>query len=187
MQLLLDYIPIVIFIAAYFYKRDFFFATGILMVVMPVVLLLQWLLTRKINRIYLASTLLVLVLGSATLFFRNATFLYWKPTVLNWAIGLVFLGSQWIGGKTIVQRMLEGAAQLSKKQWSTLNLIWVVFFAVVGCVNLYVAYNFSEEFWVKFKLFGMLGLTVVFVVIQSVWLTLAMRKKEIVRDDREMH
>ena len=85
MQLLIDYIPIVIFIVAYFY-RDIFFATGVLMGVMPVVLLLQWATTRKLNKIYVASTLLVLVLGGATLFFRNATFLYWKPTVLNWAI-----------------------------------------------------------------------------------------------------
>jgi intracellular septation protein len=186
MQLLLDYIPIVIFIAAYFYE-DIFFATGVLMGVMPIVFLLQWVLTRKVNRIFLASTVLVLVLGTATLYFRNATFLYWKPTVLNWAIGLAFLGSQWIGGKTLVQRMLGGAARLSDEQWSRLNLIWVAFFAVVGCVNLYVAYHFSEAFWVKFKLFGMLGLTVVFIVIQSVWLTLAMRKQEMVRDDRESH
>lgn len=186
MQLLLDYIPIVIFFAAYFYK-DIFFATGILMVVMPVVLLVQWLLTRKINKIYLYSTVLVLVLGSATLFYRDATFLYWKPTVLNWVIAVVFLGSHWIGGKTIVERMLGNAAELSRTQWNRLNLLWVAFFVVVGGINLYVAYTFSEAFWVKFKLFGMLGLTVIFVVIQSVWLMLAMRKKEVAHDDRERH
>lgn len=184
MQLLLDYVPIVIFIAAYFYE-DIYFATGVLMAVMPVVLLLQWLLTRKLNKIYLASTALVLVLGSATLFYRDATFLYWKPTVLNWAIAVVFLGSQWVGDKTIAERMLGSAAELTRAQWIRLNLLWVGFFIVVGAVNLYVAYNFSEEFWVKFKLFGMLGLTVVFVIIQSIWLTLAMRKKEMAHDDRE--
>src|SRR3546814_29463 len=157
------------------------------MVAMPVVLLLQWLLTRKVNKIYLSSTALVLVLGSATLFYRDATFLYWKPTVLNWLIAAVFLGSQWIGGKTIVERMLGNAAELRREQWIRLNLIWVGFFVVVGGINLYVAYNFSEEFWVKFKLFGMLGLTVVFVIIQSIWLTLAIRKKEVAHDDRERH
>jgi intracellular septation protein len=184
MQLLLDYIPIVIFIVAYFYE-DLFFATGVLMAVMPVVLLLQWLLTRKLNKIYAASTVLVLVLGSATLAFRNADFMYWKPTVLNWVIAAVFLGSQWIGAKPIVQRMLGSAAELADDQWVKLNLIWVGFFLVVGGVNLYVAYNFSEPFWVKFKLFGMLGLTVVFVIIQSLWLTHAMRKKQVAQDDRE--
>lgn len=172
MQLLVDYIPIVIFIVAYFY-RDIFFATGVLMIVMPIVLLLQWITTRKVNKIYLASTALVLVLGSATLFYRNATFLYWKPTVLNWAIAAVFLGSQWIGDKTIVQRMLGSAATLSAAQWLRLNQIWVGFFLIVGGVNLFVAYNFSEEFWVKFKLFGMLGLTLLFVIVQTIWLTSA--------------
>jgi intracellular septation protein len=177
MQLLIDYIPIVIFIAAYFHK-DIYFATGVLMAVMPIVLLLQWVMTRKINRIYLASTGLVLVLGTATLLFHNPLFLYWKPTVLNWIVALVFLGSLWIGEKPIVQRMLGGAAELDRQQWVKLNLLWVAFFAFVGAVNIYVAYSFPEDFWVKFKLFGMLGMTLVFVIVQSVWLTLAMRKSE---------
>ncbi len=184
MQLLVDYIPLVVFILAYFYQ-DIFFATGMLMVAMPVVLVLQWLMTKKINKIYAASTVLVLVLGGATLAFRNPTFLYWKPTVLNWLIAIVFLGSQWIGDKTVVQRMLENAAELSADQWIRLNQIWVVFFSIVGGVNIYVAYNFSEAFWVKFKLFGMLGLTLIFVIIQSVWLTLATQKNATATEDTE--
>ena len=184
MQLLVDYIPLVVFILAYFYQ-DIFFATGMLMVAMPVVLVLQWLMTKKINKIYAASTVLVLVLGGATLAFKNPTFLYWKPTVLNWLIAIVFLGSQWIGDKTVVQRMLENAAELSADQWIRLNQIWVVFFSIVGGINIYVAYNFSEAFWVKFKLFGMLGLTLVFVIIQSVWLTLATQKNAAATEDSE--
>jgi intracellular septation protein len=185
MQLFIDYIPIVIFIVAYFY-RDIFFATGVLMVVMPIILLVQWVRTRKLNKIYLASTVLVLLLGSATLFYRNATFLYWKPTVLNWAIAAVFLGSQWIGDKTIVQRMLGNAAELSRAQWNRLNQIWISFFVVVGGINLFVAYNFSEAFWVKFKLFGMLGLTVAFVIVQSIWLTAATKRNSVTNDDGDM-
>jgi intracellular septation protein len=184
MQLLVDYIPIVIFIVAYFY-RDIFFATGVLMAVMPIVLLLQWITTRKVNKIYLASTALVLVLGSATLFYRNATFLYWKPTVLNWAIALVFLGSQWFGDKTIVQRMLGSAAELSRTQWLRLNQMWVVFFLVIGGVNLFIAYNFSEAFWVKFKLFGMLGLTLLFVIVQTLWLTAATKAHASAHNDKD--
>ena len=184
MQLLVDYIPLVVFILAYFYK-DIFFATGMLMAVMPVVLVLQWLMTKKINKIYAASTVLVLILGGATLAFRNPTFLYWKPTVLNWMIAIVFLGSQWIGDKPIVQRMLNNAAELSPDQWIRLNQIWVVFFSIVGGVNLYVAYNFSEAFWVKFKLFGMLGITLIFVIIQSVWMTFATQKNAKPAEDSE--
>lgn len=184
MQLLLDYIPIVIFIVAYFY-RDIFYATGILMIAMPIVLLLQWVMTRKLNRIYAASTLLVLVLGGFTLAFRNPTFLYWKPTVLNWAFAAAFLGSQWIGDKPFVQRMLGSAAELKDEQWLRLNQIWVVFFVFVGAINIYVAYTFSEAFWVKFKLFGMLGITLLFVIIQSIWLTLVAQKNESTSGDSE--
>jgi len=184
MQLLLDYIPIVIFIVAYFY-RDIFFATGVLMIAMPIVLLLQWVMTKKLNRIYAASTVLVLVLGGFTLAFRNPTFLYWKPTVLNWAFALAFLGSQWIGEKPFVRRMLGGAADLKEKQWITLNQIWVVFFIFVGAINIYVAYSFSEAFWVKFKLFGMLGITMLFVIIQSIWLTMVAQKNESAAEDSE--
>lgn len=184
MQLFLDYIPIIAFVLAYFYE-DIFFATAVLMAVMPVVLVLQWLLTRKVSKIYLASTALVLVLGGVTLAFKNPTFLYWKPTVLNWAVAIAFLGSQWIGDKTIVQRMLGNAAELNAVQWLRLNQIWVAFFLFVGGVNLFVAYNFSEAFWVQFKLFGMLGLTVIFVIIQSIWLTLATRKNGTAANDSE--
>ena len=167
MQLLLDYIPIIAFIFAYFYA-DIFFATGVLMALMPFVLVIQWLVTKKLNRIYAASTTLVLVLGGFTLAFRNPTFLYWKPTVLNWAIAAVFLGSQWVGTKTIAQRMLGSSTQLEVSQWRRLNQMWVGFFIFVGAVNLYVAYTFSEAFWVKFKLFGMLGITLAFVIIQTI-------------------
>ena len=184
MQLLLDYIPIVIFIVAYFY-RDIFFATAVLMVAMPIVLALQWLSTKKLNRIYAASTVLVLVLGGFTLVFRNPTFLYWKPTALNWAFALAFLGSQWIGEKPFVKRMLGSAADLKDEQWIRLNQIWVAFFTFVGAVNIYVAYSFSEAFWVKFKLFGMLGITLAFVIVQSVWLTLVAQKNESASTDSE--
>ncbi len=178
MQLFLDYLPILAFVAAYFYKLDFYFATQVLMVAMPVVLVLQRLVTGQFNRIYVASTVLVLVLGAATLYFRNTSFLIWKPTVLNWAIALVFFGSQYIGDKTLVERMMGAAAELEKPQWARLNLMWVAFFVFVGAVNLYVAFNYTEAFWVKFKLFGMLGLTVLFIIVQTIWLTLVMNKND---------
>ena len=185
MQLLLEYLPIAIFFIAYFVKGDFLFATAVLMAVMPVFMLVHWRVTRRLNKIYLASTILVLVFGAATLLFRNADFLKWKPTVLNWAIALVFLGSHWIGEKSIVERIMGTVVTLARDQWARLNFIWVAFFIMVGAVNLYVAYAFSEAFWVKFKLFGMLGLTVVFVLVQSVWLTHAMRRNTVAPGERE--
>jgi len=183
MQFLLDFIPVIAFFAAYFIKGDFFYATGVLMVVMPIALLLQWFHTRKLNRLYAASTVMVLAFGGLTLAFRNPTFLYWKPTVLNWAFAIVFLGSQFIGEKSIIERMLGAAAELQPAQWIRLNLAWVVFFVLVGTINLFVAYSFSEAFWVKFKLFGMLGITVVFIILQSIWLAVIARQNESVAND----
>ena len=185
MQLFIDYLPILFFFGAYFYE-DIYFATTVLMVVMPIIMVVQWIITRKLNRIYVASTVLVVVLGSATLLLRNPSFLYWKPTVLNWAIAVAFLGSQYFGAKPFVQRMMESAAELEAEQWRRLNQIWVVFFCAIGGINLYVAYNFSEPTWVKFKLFGMLGLTLLFVIIQTIWLTLAMNKNESPDADPEL-
>ena len=183
MQIFIDYIPIVVFFVAYFVK-DLYFATAVLIVV-SVTMAVQWLLTRKVNRIYLGSTVLVLVLGGATLFLRNPQFIYWKPTALNWIIALVFLGSQWVGEKPIVQRMLESAAELEPRQWQTLNVVWVGFFLFVGTLNIWIAYNFSEAFWVNFKLFGMLGLTIVFIVLQSLWLSTAMKKDDRAQEESE--
>ncbi len=177
MQLFVDYLPILIFFGAYFYE-DIYFATAVLMVVMPIILVVQWVITKKLNRIYAASTALILLLGSATLLLHNPLFLYWKPTVLNWAIALAFLGSQFIGAKPFVQRMMGEAAKLRDEQWQRLNLIWVIFFVAVGGINLYVAYSFSEPTWVKFKLFGMLGLTLAFVIIQTAWLMRTMNNNE---------
>lgn len=184
MQLFVDFLPILIFFGAYFYQ-GIYFATAVLMVVMPIVMLGQWLITKKLNRIYAASTALVLILGSATLLLRNPLFLYWKPTVLYWAIGLAYLGSQFIGEKNFIERLLGSAAELTEQQWRNLNQAWVAFFLVVGGINLYVAYSFNEATWVKFKLFGMLGLMLTFVIGQSVWLVLAMNKNESANSEPE--
>ena len=177
MPFLTEYIPIIIFIIAYF-NGGMFFATKALMVAMPIGFLMQWIVTKKINKIYLGSTLLVIVLGAATIFFKNPTFLYWKPTVLNWLIALVFLGSQFIGEEPIIKRMLKQAAVLKKNQWNKLNLMWVLFFLFSGTINIYVAYNYPEEFWVKFKLFGLLGITLIFIIIQSIWLNIVIKQNE---------
>ena len=97
----------------------------------------------------------------------------------------MFLGSQWIGEKTIVERILGNAAELTKDQWQRLNQTWVTFFVLAGGINLYVVYTFSEAFWVKFKLFGMLSITLVFVILQGVWLTLKVQKNESAQTDSE--
>lgn len=101
---------------------------------------------------------------------RDETFIKWKPTILNWLFGAAFLGSQFIGKKPLVQRMLETNFSLPDGIWGRLNLIWIVFFVIMGVVNLYVAYSFDTDTWVNFKLFGMMGLTIAFVIAQAFYL-----------------
>jgi len=104
-------------------------------------------------------------------------FFYWKPTVFYWALALACVGSHFVGQKTIVQRMIQAASQgteaaieLPAAKWRTLNLMWIAYATITGALNIYVAYTFSEPTWVKFKLFGLLGLTIVFLIIQSAWI-----------------
>jgi intracellular septation protein len=108
---------------------------------------------------------------------KDGVFIKWKPTVVNWLFAVVFLGSQFIGKKTVVQRIMESGVKMPEHAWRGLNLVWVGFFAVMGMVNLYVAFNFSEEVWVDFKLFGMLGLTLVFIVLQGFYMVRHMEHK----------
>ena len=177
MQLLVDFLPILIFFGAYIVTQDIFVAIVAIMIVAPVVLAGQWLVSRTVNKMTAISTGLVVLFGALTLVLNNPLFFYWKPTVFYWALALACLGSQFIGAKPIVQRMIQAASQgedggieLTNQQWRTLNLMWVAYATVAGAANIYVAYVFSEPTWVKFKLFGLLGLTVVFLVIQSVWI-----------------
>lgn len=180
MQLLLDYLPIVAFFGTYVATQDIFTAVVVIMVIAPAVLAVQWFMTRKLNKMTAISTGLVVGFGGITLLLDDPVYFYWKPTVFYWAFALVCLVSHFVGEKTIVQRMLQAASQTSDttlemptRQWRTLNLMWVVYAVVSGALNIYVAYTFSEPTWVKFKLFGLLGLTVVFLVIQSMWIASA--------------
>ena len=133
---------------------------------------------KKVEKMPIITLVLLIVFGGATLAFKNPLFIQWKPTVINWMFALVFLGSQFIGDKPLVQRMMSKALDIKDASiWLKLNLAWVGFFIVSGLANLLVApeidplnLNFSLDTWVEFKLFGLLGLTITFVVAQAFYL-----------------
>ena len=177
MQLLVDFLPIVLFFLAYVLSDDFFIALIVIMIAAPLAMGVQWLLTRKFNRISAASTALIVILGGGALLLDNKMIFLWKPTVFYWVAAIAFLTSQFVGERPIIRRIMEAASkdadapfELAPRQWTTLNLAWVIFFVIGGALNIYVAYNYPEATWVKFKLFGLLSLTLIFVVAQSVWL-----------------
>jgi intracellular septation protein len=173
MQAFFAYAPVVAFFVTYS-LRGLYTATAVLMVAMLVLLAFDWLRQRRIPPMHALSTVLVVVFGSATLLLHNRLFIQWKPTVLFWLLALAFLGSFWIGAQTLTQRMLspalEGQLQATPAQWRTLNAASVIFYALLGALNLAVAYQASERTWVYFKMFGLTLLSVVFVFLQVLWL-----------------
>lgn len=183
MQALFELLPLILFLGAYLLSGDIYVALGVLMVAMPIGFVIKYVKTRKVDKMYLWSTVFLLVFGAATFYFRNPQFLYWKPTAFYWVVGVAFLISTWVGDKPLVKRFFGLTAdlpldQLTRSQWTGLNLVWVAFFAVMGLANIYVAYNFPEAFWVKFKVFGLMGLTLIFMIAQTFWLASKMRDPE---------
>lgn len=180
MQLIIEFIPVIAFFVAY-KLADIYVATAVLIVAVILHSLIQWVRTRTVSKMQLVSAGLVLVFGGLTLAIQDKAFIMWKPTIVNWLFAVAFLASQhrMFGGQPIVRRLMEGAdggIRLPEQAWSRLNLAWVIFFGALGAANLYVFRHFSEATWVNFKLFGLLGLTFLFVLAQGVWLASNVRQ-----------
>lgn len=182
MKLLVDFLPIVIFFVVYKMTNDLILATAILIPATMLQMGYTWLTTKKIEKMQLVTLIMVVVLGGLTVALQDGQFIKWKPTIVNWLFGLAFLGSQFIGKKPVVQRLMEKGIQLPGRIWRQLNFAWFVFFAVMGSLNLYVAFNYSEATWVDFKFFGMLGLTFVFILAQGIYMSRFMPKDNEVED-----
>jgi intracellular septation protein len=177
MQVLVDFLPVIIFFVAY-KLYGMYVATAAIMISMTVQIGLQWIIKRTVNKMLLASGVLVLIFGAITIALRNPLFIQWKPTIVNWLFAIAFLGSRYIGPKTLSQRMMEHAIELPATMWRRLNLMWAGNFTFLGLANIYVVYNFSEATWVNFKLYGMLGLTLLMALIQGIWIARYMPDQE---------
>ena len=169
MQLLFDLLPVIAFFVAY-KLADIYVATGVLIVGVLAQTLWSWIKHRKVSPMLLTSAVLVLVFGGLTILVHDKTFIQWKPTIVNWLFAAAFLVSQYMKGPSIVQRLMGESVKLEDADWRRLNLMWVAFFLVAGAANLYVAFNYSEATWVNFKLFGLMGLTLVFALAQGLWI-----------------
>lgn len=170
MKLLFDFFPVVAFFVAY-KLFDIYVATGVAIVATLVQAAVSWFSTRKVATMQLVTLAMIIIFGGLTLFLKDEQFIKWKPTVINWLFGAAFLLSQFFGGRTAIERLMGANLSLPKTVWGRLNLGWVVFFFAMGGANLYVMTYFDRDTWVNFKLFGMLGLTLVFVVCQAVYLS----------------
>lgn len=199
MKMLLDFLPIILFFASFKYAESnkdwaaafasdhlgFIVSGGVVgtaeapvllstvVVIAATLLQIVYLKVRghKIDTMLWVSLALVTVLGGATIWFHNENFIKWKPTGLYWVMGAAFLFSQLLFKKNLLRSLMGAQLQLPAAVWNKLNLAWVVFFALMGALNLYVAFNYSTDAWVNFKLFGGMGLMVVFTVAQGVYIS----------------
>ena len=169
MQFLFDLLPVIAFFIAY-KLAGIYVATGVLIVGVLAQTAVSWIRHRKVSGMLLTSAVLVLVFGGLTLLIHDATFIKWKPSIVNWLFAAAFIVSHFMRGPTIIQRMLGENVTLDDGSWRRLNLAWVCFFLVAGALNLYVAFRYDESTWVNFKLFGLMGLTIAFALAQGVWL-----------------
>lgn len=169
MKFLFDLFPVILFFAA-FQVWDIYVATGV--AIAATFVQIGWLALRKkkIEPMLWASLAIIVVFGGLTLFLRDKTFIQWKPTVLYWLFAAVLAGAA-LTGRNLIKAMMSKQIVLPEPLWAKLNWSWVGFFAFMGAANLFVAYNFSESAWVNFKLFGGLGLMLLFVLAQGVVLS----------------
>jgi intracellular septation protein len=168
MKFLFDLFPVAFFFVA-IQIWDIFVATGVAIV--ATILQVGWLLVRrkKVQPMLWASLAIIVVFGGLTLYLRDKTFILWKPTVLYWLFAGVLAGGALLG-RNLIRALLAEQMSLPERIWARLNWIWVGFFAFMGVVNLYVAFNYSEKIWATFKLFGGMGLMFLFVIAQSLLL-----------------
>jgi len=177
MKLFFDFLPGLLFLGALL-LFDIYVATAVVMVAMAVQVAALLALRKKVSGIQWFTLGIILLFGGATLLLRDPNFIKWKPTVINWMFAVLLLGGPAVLGKNFLRLMLQEHMTAPDRVWSQLNLAWAVVFILIGVLNLAVAYNFSEQIWGFFKVFGITGILLVFSVAQAVYLSRFMPEQE---------
>lgn len=173
MKKLFDYLPVVVFFALYFLSgRDIYLATWGILIACLIQVSAGWLIWRKVERMHLLVFVVTVIFGGLTLLLRDDMFIKWRPTVIYGLLAGVLLIGQFLRERILLQRMCEAMmisglgyiVPLAKRQWTILNAAFVLYFAFLGALNIYVAYSFSTDFWVNFKLIGFTALNFVFYI-----------------------
>lgn len=180
MKQLAEFVPIALFFIVYqldgstlglgsfsFTFDGIYTATAVLMAATALQVGLVYLFTRELEKRALWMLAAVMVFGGATLVLHNELFIQWKPTIFNWALAIAFGVSQFVGGKNLMERAMGSQVRLPRPVWARLNLLWVANFAIVGALNLVVAYGFSEATWVSYKLYSAIGFTLLLTVLTA--------------------
>jgi intracellular septation protein len=211
MKLLLDFLPLILFFATFRYAdghadwatafatehfgglvaggvvapaiAPVLLATVVIIIVTLIQVTVLKLRGRKIDLMLWVSLTLVVVLGGLTIWFQNEHFIKWKPSGLYWTLALVLWCSQALFGKNMLKRLIGDQVDLPETVWRRLNLAWVIFFGLMGLLNLWVAYQFETSTWVNFKVFGATGLLLVFVIASGLYMGKYMPDEEPAQPD----
>jgi intracellular septation protein len=177
MKFLFDLLPVLAFFVA-FQLAGIYAATAV--AIATTFVQVAWLKLRgkRVDAMLWASLAIIVVFGGATLVLKDETFIKWKPTVLYWMLGAVLGGAALVFRRNLIRAMLSEQVQLPDPVWNRLNWSWVGFFLFMGGLNLYVAFNYSTDLWVNFKLFGGMGLMLLFVVVQALFLARHVEDKQ---------
>lgn len=178
-KLLFDLFPLILFFVAYRFA-DIYAATAVAMAAGVGQIAWLKLAGRKIEVMHWVNLGIIMIFGGATLWLHNDAFIKWKPTILYWLFGLIIVLSHRLFGRNVLRSMLGGQVRLPEPVWLRMSLSWAVFFLVAGGLNLFVAFSgfFTESQWVTFKVFGLFGLLLVFVVLQSIYLSRHMQEAD---------
>ena len=167
-NLFVDMLPLIAFFIIYYLTKDIFLASGVCIAATWLQVVFVYFKYKKVDKKLWLSCILITVFGGLTIILHDKMFIMLKPSLLYWIIGISMLVGQFIG-KNGVKMLLHEQIKLIDKDWSFLNISWVVFFIFMGFLNLFIALNFSESLWVQFKVFGSLILTLVFMIISGVY------------------
>lgn len=177
MKFLFDLLPVILFFVAFKFA-GIYVATGIAIATTIAQVLWMWLRHRKVEPMQWVSLAIIVVFGGATMLLHDETFIKWKPTALYWLFGITLFVAELVFDKNLIRAMLEKQMALPENLWRAVNFSWALFFLAMGALNLVIAYHFSTDTWVDFKLFGGMGLMVVFIVVQSLWLAKYIKQDE---------
>lgn len=177
MKQLFDFLPLLAFFIAY-KAYDIYVATGTLIVATLVQVIGTKLIWKKVEKMHLVTLALVIPFGALTILLRDDAFIKWKVTAIYGVMALVLFVGQKLFKKPLLQAMLGGELELPTKVYFNLGYAWAVFLAACGALNIYVAFNLSQEVWVNFKVFGLTGLTLIFALAQGLYIFKHLPKEE---------
>jgi intracellular septation protein len=170
MKILYDYFPILCFFIAFMgFGHNMILATKVTIIASAIQTIGYWLITKRFEKMHLITFVLLLIFGGATILFNNPEFIQVKPTIVYWLFAVILLVGQF-RKKNYIESMLADKITAPRHVWSKLNISWATFFFALGVANYFIATHCSQEIWAYFKLFGTLGLTIIFVVLQSFFL-----------------